>query len=209
MSRSNVWRVLSLNSFFVRDAVKRSEAKTSDKLDLCDPATRERVLECREPELGLGTKAMRLFGGAHDRGTAFDLVATIPGDSRQVLRVSRGGATLSLGKPIAIFNHDQEQIGSLKPKQLALGRKFQFIGERGNEDFTLAIKTAFLSGARRLVVADKVLATVSRKPAPEQKSFFKEGRFGYAVEIAPELPANSPIRIVLLAVAIAAHRVSV
>jgi hypothetical protein len=206
----DAWSILNRNAFFVRNAVKRSEAKTSDKLDLYDPTTRELLLECREPGLGLATRAARFFGGTHDRGTSFDLVAGLPGEGRQVLRVTRGSATLTLGgKPLRIFNHDQELLGSLKPKVFAIGHKFEFNGERGIDSFLLVAKTRLLRGASEFFVGNQPVAWMSGNPAPEHEAFFRDGKFGFSFAIAAEVRANSPLRPVLLAFAIAQHRIRV
>jgi hypothetical protein len=66
MSEKNVWEILNRNLFFVKNAVARSEAKTSDKLDVYDPESRQVLLECREPDIGILTKIARLCGGRHD-----------------------------------------------------------------------------------------------------------------------------------------------
>ena len=50
------WDVLNRNVFFVKSAVKRLAAKTSDKFDIHDPNARELVLECREPGLNASPK---------------------------------------------------------------------------------------------------------------------------------------------------------
>jgi hypothetical protein len=99
MSDNVIWDILNRNLFFIKDAVKRSEAKTADKLDVYDPDSRQLLLECREPDIGMLTKIARLCGGRHDAGTAFNLVAGIPSSKEQVLRIVRGNATLTLGGP--------------------------------------------------------------------------------------------------------------
>jgi len=93
MSDAAVWNILYRNLFFVKNAVKASEAKTSDKLDVYDPQTHELLLECREPDIGILVKVARLFGGKHDRGTPFNLVAIVPGSRQQVLRITRDSAS--------------------------------------------------------------------------------------------------------------------
>src|ERR1035438_9781314 len=99
MSENNVWNILNRNLFFVKNAVAKREAKTSDKFDVYDPESHQILLECREPDIGVLTKIARLCGGRHDKGTAFNLVASIPGSKEQVLRIAGGNATLSFGSP--------------------------------------------------------------------------------------------------------------
>jgi len=198
MSEKNIWDVLNRNLFFVKDAVKRSEAKTSDKLDVYDPESRQILLECREPNIGVLTKIARLCGGRHDQGTAFNLVASIPGSNEQALRIVRGNATLSFGGPIVkISDHWDSLLGILKKKKLSLGTKFTFVPEKQGESFILEIK------AGEIFSDDKKVAHFAKW----NSDFFKENKFNYAFSISQEVPANSQIRQVLLAVAFAQHRI--
>src|SRR5438552_3274273 len=96
-STGTAWDVLNRNLFFVKNAVKASELKTSDKLDLFDPETKTLLLECREPNIGLFTQVARAFGGEHDKGVAFNLVGRLPGSGAQAFRVSRKGTSFTLG----------------------------------------------------------------------------------------------------------------
>src|SRR5262249_50035006 len=96
MREETVWDILNRNLFFVKDVVKLSEAKLSDKLDLYDPDQQQPLVQVREPEITTFTKASRLYGGAYDRGSAFDLVANFAGTSHQILRVSRPNSTFVL-----------------------------------------------------------------------------------------------------------------
>ncbi len=146
-----IWRKLDRDLFFVKSAVKRLEAKTSDKFDVYNPETRQVVLECREPDLGLLTKTARLLGGVHDRGRAFNLVAKIPGTNQQVFRITRGNASLTLGGPVThIFDHEDKLIGKMKRKNLALGMKFLLF--RRKEEQALLLHTRH-SPVRQLLLA--------------------------------------------------------
>src|SRR5947207_1150276 len=81
-----VWDVLNRNLFFVKDAVKVSEAKFSDKLDIYDPQQQSLLLQVREPDITTMTKVSRLYGGMYDRGSAFDLVTNFGDTTHPVLR---------------------------------------------------------------------------------------------------------------------------
>jgi len=200
MSEKNIWDILNRNLFFVKNAVERLEAKAADKLDVYDPESRQILLECREPDIGALTKVARFFGGRHDKGTAFNLVASIPGSKEQALRIARGNATLTLGGPaVKISDHRDSLLGKLKKKNFALGTKFTFIAEKQGESFILQIKGG------EIFCDDKKVAGISKW----NSDFFKEDKFDYAFYIGQEVPANSQIRQVLLAVAFAKHRVIV
>jgi len=210
MSDRAVWDVLNRNLFFVKSAVKASEAKTSDKLDVYDPQTHELLLECREPDIGILVKMSRLFGGKHDRGTPFNLVAVLPGNRQQVLRITRDSATLSFGgRPIVISNHYQEIVGSLKRKRLTIGTKFDFSPEKGGEPFTLKLEGNLFGGATTLFINEKKVAFLTPRWALEYAKYFRENRFAYAFSIYPEVSQNDQSRLILLAAAIAQHRLNV
>jgi hypothetical protein len=144
------------------------------------------------------TKIARLCGGRHDTGTGFNLVASIPGSKEQVLRIARGNATLSFGGPaVKISDRWDSLLGKLKKKKLTLGLKFTFVPEKQGETFILQIKGG------EIFCDDKKVAAFSKW----NSDFFKENKFDYALSISQEVPANSQIRQVLLAVAFAKHRI--
>jgi len=210
MSDTAVLDILNRNLFFVKNAVKASEAKTSDKLDVYDPQTHELLLECREPDIGILVKVARLFGGKHDRGTSFNLVAVVPSSRQQVLRIIRESATLSFGcRPMVISNHYQEVVGSLKRKKLTLGIKFDFFPEKSGEPFTLNVQSELWGGDAKLFINEKRVASITPRWRLEHADYFREGRFAYAFSISSEVPPNDRTRLILLAVAIAQHRINV
>jgi hypothetical protein len=146
------------------------------------------------------TKIARLCGGRHDKGTKFNLVASIPGSNKRVLRITRGNATLSFGGPtVNISDHWDSLLGKLKKIKLTLGMKFTFVPEKLGESFILQIKGG------EFFCDDKKVARFLKFDS----GFCKENKFDYAFSINQEVPANSQLRQVLLAVAFAQHRVIV
>ena len=201
-----IWRKLDRDLFFVKSAVKLLEAKTSDKFDVYNPETRRVVLECREPDLGLLTKTARLLGGVHDRGRAFNLVAKIPGTNQQVFRITRGNASLTLGGPVThIFDHEDKLMGKMKRKNLALGMKFLLFRRKDEQALLLHIKSWFRR--RKLLIGGTEVAQLTRRWEAGHAALFREGRFDYAIAFSPEFPRHSPVRQLLLAVALAWHRI--
>src|SRR5205085_9627505 len=89
MREETIWDLLNRDLYFVKDAVKVSEAKFSDKLDVYDPEQRRIILEVREPGLTTMTKVARLYGGTYDVGGAFDFAVNVAGNSQQALRITR------------------------------------------------------------------------------------------------------------------------
>jgi hypothetical protein len=198
MPEKESWEILNRNVFFVKNVVLKREAKTQDKLDVYDPESNAILLECREPDIGVLTKLARLCGGRHDNGTAFNLVAAIPGSNEKVLRIARGSATLSFGGPVVRVSNNQDSlIGKLKRKNFSLGERFDFIAENQGESFILHFKGG------EVFCNDKKMALFSR---PNSK-FFAENKFDYAFLISQEIPPCSPMRQVLLAFGLAQHRI--
>src|SRR5258706_7048560 len=115
MREETIWDVLNRDLFFVKDAVKPSEAKFSDKLDVYDPEQQRVVMEVREPEITKFMKVSRFYGGTYDRSSAFDLAAHFGDSMQQVLRVSRASATFVLNSaPVEILDHRGMVIGTLR-----------------------------------------------------------------------------------------------
>jgi hypothetical protein len=199
----NLREIFNRDLIFIKNAVRAREAKMADKLDVYDPETRQVLLECREPDLGALTKMARLAGGRHDKGTAFDLVASLPGGGQQVLRVARANATLSLGgPPVRIYDDSNTPVGTLKEKLFAIGLRYNFVPEKQEKPFVLHIEGKFPRNGCDIFCDGKQVAGISQ-PRTE---VFKEGQFDYAFSIDREVPPDSVMRQVLLAVGLAKHR---
>ena len=56
MREETIWDLLNRDLYFIKDAVKATEAKFSDKLDIYDPEQRSITLEVREPGITTLTK---------------------------------------------------------------------------------------------------------------------------------------------------------
>jgi len=198
MLEKNIWAIFNRNLFFIKNAVSAREAKTQDKLDVYDPESQEVLLQCREPGIGLLTKMARLCGGRYDKGTAFDLVAGVPGSSERVFWIVCGNSTLSFGGPVVKVSNNQDSlIGKLKRKTFTLGEKFDFIPENQGESFILHLKNG------EIFCNEKKVAAFSRS----KSNFFINNKFDYAFLISQEVPANSQMRQVLLAFGLAQHRI--
>lgn len=199
------WDVLNLDLFFVKDAVKRTEAKTSDRFDIFDPVRQQVVLVSREPDINSFVKLARLTGGNHDEGTPFNYVVTLAASGQPVLRIRRASATLTLGgPPVEVFDQEDKPICKIKKKQLAWGQKFRFYHPSEKEIFILQLKPRW--GGCDLFVEGKKLAMVGVKLTPEQAEFFKAQKCGYTLAFAPDLPRNNPIRQLLLSFVLARSR---
>ena len=150
------------------------------------------------------TKARRLAGGQYDSGSPFNFVATVPGSGQQAFRVSRKIPFLSLRKPsVEVYDPNDVQIASLKPKFFSLGRTFHVSIKGGVSP--LALRPKGMRGYRMLFQSKEV-AVVSPKCDGHQADYFGQG-FSYAVSIADDVPPNDPVRPLVLAFALASHRI--
>jgi hypothetical protein len=111
------------------------------------------------------------------------------------------------GRPIVISNHCQEIVGSLKRKKLALRATFNFSPEKGGEPFTLTCE--IVGGDAKLFINEKRVASITSRWMLEHADYFREGRFTYAFSVSSEVPPNDRTRLILMAVAIAQHRLDV
>jgi hypothetical protein len=197
--------VLSRNLFFIKDAVKTLEAKTGDKFDIFDPHTRELLLECREPDLSGTTKLRRLAGGNYDLGAPFNLIASVPGSKRQLLRLARKVPFLSFkDQPIELYDHEDLLIATLRRKFFCIGRKFPFFTPRSTLLFELNAKS-ILNGYR-LLVGKKELGTLWLRWKGDRAAYLEQ-RFKYALAISEDVPKEDISRQLLLGLALCFHRI--
>jgi hypothetical protein len=209
MREETVWDILNRNLFFVKDVVKLSEAKLSDKLDLYDPDQQQPLVQVREPEITTFTKASRLYGGAYDRGSAFDLVAYFAGTTHQVLRVSRASSTFVLNAaPVDVSDNRGAILGTLRKLVWTVGRKYRFMDRVCDQAFEMELRLNVFGSEVGIVIDGKKVAGIVRKWKDSHEEYFKEGKFAYAFWISPDVEKNSRLRQVLLAFGISHHRVA-
>ena len=201
----DVWDILNRNLFFVKNAVKRLEAKSADKYDIYDPNLRELLVECREPGLGAVTKLRRLAGGQYDAGAPFNLAATIPGSNQQLCRVRRQIPFFSLGRPgVEIYDYRDVQLVTLKARMISWGCKFRIVTPQKAVLFEFQVKPGF--NRHRLLINNREVGEIARKWRGQQSDYFADG-FDFALSFANDLPPNDSNRLFLIAFAIGAHRI--
>src|SRR3954470_16572101 len=131
--------ILKTESFLVKDAVPRKEAKTSDKWDVYSAQTAELILSSREEESDVLTKACRFIGGDHDAIARFSYVVRAPGIDHPILRIKRGSSSLlPNGAKVEFIDEAQQQIASMK-RLFTFRKKYKF-SKSGAELFTLSLK---------------------------------------------------------------------
>lgn len=209
MRDETIWDVLNRDLFFVKNAVRRREPKLCDKLDVYDPAQRVMTMQVREPGIGKLTKAARLCGGSHDRGAAFDLVASFPESDQQTVRVSGQSPIFGLnGRRVDVVDHRGIMVGSIRKMVTTIGFKFLFSEVATAEKMVLDLKPSLFGGRLDILLDGQLVATMKRNWDGSHEEYFQDGDFDYAFWISPEIKKNSGMRQALVALGLSHHRVA-
>jgi len=180
--------VLDRNAYFVKEHV--GIFKAANEYDVLDPATREKLLECREPSLGIFTKIFRFTD--YKRATPFHIVVSSSG--RTVLEVKRG-VSIFLSK-VDIFDGSGKRLGGFKQKLFSIGGKFEVFDADDRPVCTLQGK--WTSWEFSFKAADRELGRVTKKWGGMGKELFTSAD-DYVLEIRPDVPAGHPARPLILA----------
>lgn len=181
--------VLHQNLYLVKEHV--GLFKAANNFDIFDPATGEKIMECREPNLGIFTRLLRFTD--YKRHTPFDVeVRTTSGDL--VVRVTRG-ISLILSK-VKVYDGEGEHIGGFKQKFWSIGGKFDVLSP--TDQVLCTLKGKWTSWEFRFLAGETELAKVSKKWAGLGKELFTSAD-NYILEISPEVPPDNPVRLLILA----------
>ena len=180
---------LSRNLYFVKEHV--GFFKAANNYDILDPETNQPVLLCREERLGFFTKLLRFTD--YKRLTPFEVIIRTP-DGQPVLCVRRGVA-LFVSK-VDVLDEQGQRIGGYAQKFFALFDKFSVVGVNNQPLCTL--KGNWTSWDFRFMAGEQELARVSKKWAGLGKELFTSAD-NYILSISPDVPADNPIRGLILA----------
>ncbi|EDY84671.1 hypothetical protein VDG1235_4304 [Verrucomicrobiia bacterium DG1235] len=165
--------------------------KAANNFDIFDPATGERVLECREEKLGGFTKLLRFTD--YKRMTPFHIEIREP-NGRTLVEVKRGVAFL-LSK-VEVFDGEGTPLGSFKQKFLSIGGKFDVFSPEGVVLCTLQGKWTGWDFSFGLDGVE--FAHVSKKWSGIGKELFTSAD-NYMLSIDPAIEADSSLRKLILA----------
>ena len=149
------------------------------------------VMTCREEQLGFFTKMFRFTD--YKRMTPFNVEIKTP-DGKPVLRVKRG-TTFWLSK-VEVFDENEQLVGLFKQKFFSIGGKFNVLSPTGEE--LCQLKGKWTSWDFKFVRGNEEYAHVSKKWAGIGKELFTSAD-NYMLSIADQVPANAPLRILILA----------
>lgn len=181
--------VLKNSNFFVKEHI--GLFKASNNYDIFDPNTNQKMLECREPKLGLFTKLLRFTD--YKRMTPFAIEIRTP-DGQLVLSVKRG-VSFFLSK-VDVFDENGTLQGHFKQKFFSVGGKFDVLNTAGTAVCTLEGK--WTSWDFRFMQNGSELARVSKKWAGLGKELFTSAD-NYMLSINDSVGENDSVRILVMA----------
>lgn len=180
---------LKNNQFFVKEHT--GIFKAANNFDIFDPASGDKMLECREPNLGFFTKLLRFSD--YKRMTPFHIEIRTP-EGQKVLSIKRG-ISLFLSK-VDVFDENDTLIGRFKQKLFSIGGKFDVLDTNDNQVCTLQGKwTSWDFNFKR---GETVLANVSKKWAGLGKELFTSAD-NYMLSINDSVKAADSTRILIVA----------
>lgn len=181
---------LNKNLFFVKEHVKVFKAANS--FDILDPDSKQVILNCREENLGFFTKLFRFTD--YKRMTPFNMEIKTP-EGLPVLTVRRG-ISLFLSE-VEVLDERNQLIGKFKQKFFSIGGKFEVLD--ASERPLCMLKGKWTSWDFKFVANDgKEFATVTKKWSGLGKELFTSAD-NYVLQISSEVPADHPLRLLILA----------
>lgn len=177
------------NLFFVKEHV--GMFKAANNFDIFDPNTNQKIIECREPNLGIFTKMLRFTD--YKRMTPFEVELRTP-EGQPVLTVKRG-ISLFLSR-VEVLDENGILVGSFKQKLFSIGGKFDVLDAQDRTLCTLRGK--WTSWDFRFMQGEKELANVSKKWAGLGKELFTTAD-NYMLAIQESMSPDDTARILILA----------
>lgn len=181
--------VLRNNLFFVKEQV--GMFKAANNYDIYDPGTNQKIIECREPNLGIFTKIFRFTD--YKRMTPFD-VEVRTSEGQNVLSVKRGFSIFD--SRVEVFDELGKLAGTFSRKFFSIGGKFDVLDAQGTVICTLQGK--WTSWDFRFMKGEKELANVSKKWAGLGKELFTSAD-NYMLTIDNSVAANDAARVLIMA----------
>jgi len=181
--------VLRNNLFFVKEQV--GMFKAANNYDIYDPSTNQKIIECREPNLGVFTKIFRFTD--YKRMTPFDVEVRTP-EGQNILRVKRGFSIFD--SRVEVFDELGKLAGTFSRKFFSIGGKFDVLDAQGTVICTLQGK--WTSWDFRFMKGEKELANVSKKWAGLGKELFTSAD-NYMLTIDGSVAANDAARVLIMA----------
>ncbi len=181
--------ILNQNLFFVKEHV--GMFKAANNYDIYNPENQELILNCREENLGFFTKMLRFTD--YKRMTPFNIEIKTP-QGEKILTVKRGIALFL--STVEVFDENDNLVGKFKQKFFSIGGKFNILDK--DESVLCTLKGKWTSWDFRFIKDDVEFGKVSKKWAGIGKELFTTAD-NYMLEIDERVPANNPIRLLIMA----------
>lgn len=168
--------------------------KAANSYDIFDPESNQKIIECREPNLGFFTKLFRFTD--YKRMTPFHVEVRTP-DGSNILSVKRAFSILH--SSVQVFDEDDKLVGTFKQKLFSIGGKFDVLDTQDKVICTLQGK--WTSWDFRFLQGEKELANVTKKWTAIGKELFTSAD-NYMLIINDSVSATDPARILIMAAVI-------
>ena len=180
---------LQRNQFFVKEHV--GLFKAANNYDIFDLVTQEKLLECREPDLGLFTKLFRFTD--YKRMTPFSVEIRAP-EGQKVLTVKRGISLIL--STVDVLDENDRVVGHFSQKLFSIGGKFDVLDAQ--KQLVCTLKGKWTSWDFRFVRGNAELARVTKKWSGVGQELFTSAD-NYVLAIDPTVAANDPARLLIMA----------
>lgn len=182
-------QALHANLYLIKEHV--GMFKAANNFDIYDPESGELKMECREDALSPLTKVLRFTD--YKRMTPFDIQIRRP-DGKPLVNVKRGVSILL--SSVNVEDETGSRIGGFKQKLFSIGGKFDVLDAVDSPVCTL--KGNWTGWEFRFCDGETELATVSKKWNGIGKELFTSAD-NYVLSISESVPADSPMRPLILA----------
>ena len=181
--------LLQHNQFFVKEHV--GLFKAANNYDIFDPVTQGKLLECREPDLGLFTKLFRFTD--YKRMTPFSVEIRTP-EGQKVLTVKRGISLIL--STVDVLDENDRVVGHFSQKLFSIGGKFDVLDAQ--QQLVCTLKGKWTSWDFRFVRGNAELARVTKKWSGVGQELFTSAD-NYVLAIDPTVAASDPARLLIMA----------
>jgi len=186
--------VLHNNIFFIKEHI--GIFKAANNFDIFDPNTNQKIMECREPDLGTLTRFLRFTD--FKRMTPFHVILTTP-ERQKVLSLKRG---ISIFKSyVEVFDENDMKVGEFEQKFFSIGGEFNI--DKFGDAKIYTLQGNLIGWGFRFLQGEKIhgyeeLANVSKKWAGLGKELFTSAD-NYMLTINNDVQQTDSVRILMLA----------
>ena len=166
--------------------------KAHNNYDIFDPESKEMILHCREKNLNIFYKIVRIFLKDYKRMTPFEIeIKGLTG--KKILKVKKG-VSFILSK-IQVYDENDNIVGFFKKKSI-IGSSFDMFDK--NEKLVCKLEGTLIGWNFKFRINGNVIGLVTKKWAGVGQEMFTSAD-NYILEIKDELEKQNPVRLLILA----------